>query len=103
MLVTFSSDAHENITMFGSVARRLLNMMGHSGTVPGAILAQDVPEALSRLKAAIAEEKSKKSPESAQLDEDEEPEVSIAHRALPLIGLLEDSAKAKCNVMWRAR
>ena len=39
MLVTFSCPAYADITMFGDVAVRLLQLMGHSGTVPGALLA----------------------------------------------------------------
>ena len=53
MLVTFTCPAYADITMFGDVAIRLLKMMGHSGTVPGALLAEDVPAALQRLEAAI--------------------------------------------------
>ena len=53
MRVTFTTDAYADITMFGDVALTLLKMMGHSKTVPGAILAADVPMALNRLKAAI--------------------------------------------------
>ena len=57
MLVTFRTSAYANITMFGDVAVRLLKMMGHSGTVPSAIRADDVPAALERLKAALAADK----------------------------------------------
>ena len=46
MLVTFTTDAYADITMFGDVALKMLRMMGHSATVPSAILAADVPEAL---------------------------------------------------------
>ncbi len=53
MLVTFTTKAYADITMFGDVALALLNMMGHSGTVPSAIRAEDVPATLSRLTAAI--------------------------------------------------
>ena len=53
MLVTFTSKAYADITMFGDVALGMLRMMGHSETVPGAILAEDVPAALDRLKRAI--------------------------------------------------
>jgi len=42
------------ITPFGDVAVTLIKMMGHSGTVPSALLAEDVPAALARLKAAVA-------------------------------------------------
>jgi hypothetical protein len=99
MLVTFSSPAYADITMFGDVALRLLKLMGHSGTVPGALLAEDVPAALARLQAAIAAEK--RLPEVKTADtEDDEPAVSLPHRALPLIELLKAAAKAECDVMW---
>ena len=102
MLVTFRTSAYANITMFGDIAVTLLRMMGHSGTVPSAILAKDVPEALERLKAAVAKEKAAggASAQGAQDDESEEPRVSLAHRAFPLIELLEAAAKQKCDVMW---
>ena len=96
MLVTFTTDAHANIIMFGDDALPLLRMMGHSGTVPSAIRAEDVPLALSQLKAAV----NQATPSNARNNEDE-PAVSLAHRALPLINLLTDAAKANCNVMWR--
>jgi hypothetical protein len=74
--------------------------MGHSGTVPGAILAEDVPEALARLKSAIEVEKAASAPENAKEEEDGERTVSLYHRAMPLIELLSAAAKAKSNVMW---
>jgi hypothetical protein len=76
----------------------MLTMMGHSTTVPGAILAADVPAALSRLTAAIDAEKA--SPPVEDMDADE-PVVSTAHRALPLIDLLAAAAKAESYVMWK--
>jgi hypothetical protein len=54
MLVTFRSKAWGNVTLFGDVALTLLKMMGHSGTVPSALLARDIPSALARLKQALA-------------------------------------------------
>jgi hypothetical protein len=98
MLITFSTDAYADITLFGDVALALLKMMGHSATVPGAILAADVPAALSRLKAAIDAEKA--APPVEIKDEDERV-VSIAHRALPLVDLLAAAATAESNVMWK--
>jgi hypothetical protein len=98
MLVTFTTNAYADITLFGDVALAMLNMMGHSQTVPGAILAADVPAALSRLTAAIDAEKA--SPPVEDKDADE-PAVSMAHRALPLINLLAAAAKAESNVMWK--
>jgi hypothetical protein len=50
MIVTFRSKAHADIMMFGDIAVNLLKLMGHSGTVPGALLAEEVPTALDHLK-----------------------------------------------------
>ncbi|BAN34552.1 hypothetical protein SCD_n00710 [Sulfuricella denitrificans skB26] len=98
MLVTFTTDAHADITLFGDIALAMLKMMGHSATVPGAILAADVPAALSQLTAAIDAEKA--SPPVEDKDDDE-PVVSMRNRALPLIDLLAAAAKEESNVMWK--
>ncbi len=104
MLVTFTCKAYADITMFGDVALAMLKIMGHSGTVPGAILGKDVPAALDRLKAAIETLKTtpvqSESRESRDADTDERP-VSLANRALPLIELLTAAAREKCDVMWK--
>jgi Domain of unknown function (DUF1840) len=98
MLVTFTTKAYADITMFGDIAISILKMMGHSGTVPSAIRAEDVPAALSRLKASV--EIGKSPPPHIEKDSDE-PVVSTAHRALPLIDLLTAAAKDGCDVMWK--
>ncbi len=100
MLVTFSCSAYADITMFGDVAVRLLKLMGHSGTVPGAFLAGDVQSALERLVTATQDEQQLPEPEKSGNEEDGEPVVSLSHRALPLIELLDTAVKMKCNVMW---
>ena len=101
MLVTFETEAHANITMFGDVAVALIKLMGHSGSVPGALMAADVPAALERLKRAVAERPDETlNPEPKGQTEDE-PSVSLAHRALPLIQLMESASAAGKNVMWR--
>ena len=98
MLVTFTTDAYADITMFGDVALAMLKMMGHSATVPGAILAADVPASLSKLTAAIDAEKVSAPVEDQDTDE---PVVSMANRALPLIDLLTAAVKADKDVMWK--
>lgn len=104
MLVTFKTAAYADITMFGNVAVALLKLMGHSGSVPGALLAADVPEALERLQAAVgASPHVALDPENVRdRDDDETVHVSLAHRALPLIELLAAAAKARENVMWES-
>jgi hypothetical protein len=100
MLVTFSTPVYANITMFGDVAIRLLKLMGHSGAVPGALLAADVQPALQRLQAGVRAVTAASGPEEPAEDEDGEPVVSLSHRALPLIELLDAAAKANRDVMW---
>jgi hypothetical protein len=102
MLVTFESKVGR-ITMFGDIAVQLLRMMGHSGTVPGALLAPDIPEALAKLRSALAVAGETDSAGPAD-DEEETPEkavrVSLRTRAFPLIQLLEDAAKQGSDVLW---
>ena len=105
MLITFSTKSAADITMFGHVAEALLRMMGQSGSVPGAILAADVPPALARLKEAVAEGGSQPSPSAPEKpaekhDEDAPPPVNLRQRAYPLIGLLEAAARANSDVTW---
>jgi hypothetical protein len=97
MLVTFSTDTYPSITMFGDDAIAMLKMMGHSGTVPGSIRAEDVPEALGLLSAAI---KTGIALPSANTKDKDEPVVSIAQRGKPLIELLAAAAKANNYVIW---
>lgn len=101
MLVTFTTDAYADITMFGDVAKLMLTMMGHSGSVPGAILAEDVPAALSRLSDAIEAQQAQPVAEVQSDDPDQEEQVSLSHRALPLIELLQAAVREQADVMWR--
>jgi hypothetical protein len=101
MLVTFKTDAYADIMMFGDVAKQLLKMMGHSGTIPSAMVAEEVPAALERLKRAVELEKltnAQESPKDSKQSEGQN--VSLKYRALPLIELLTAAAKKHCDVMW---
>ena len=100
MLVTFRTKAYANITMFGDVAQTLLKLMGHSGTVPSAIKAEDVPAALQRLRAGIAAQKPAPRVADGDQDEDAERVVALAQRALPLLELLQAAAAQHADVMW---
>ncbi len=100
MLVTFKTDSYSDITMFGDVATALLEMMGQSGNVPGAIMAEDVPKALSVLNAALENEADPQ--QDAKFDEDDDTtnRVALKTRAMPLIELLEAAIAANDNVLW---
>jgi hypothetical protein len=98
MLVKFDSRAG-TLTMFGDVAVQLLKLMGHTGTIPSALLAADIPAAVERLERGLAA--GAPAPQAAP---DGEPEgttpVSLKMRAYPLIELLERAAAKGVDVMW---
>ena len=100
MLITFSCPAYADITMFGDVAIKLLKLMGHSGQIPSALLADDVPEALIKLETAIETENQQQSVLDISASQDDEPVITLSKRALPLRELLTAAAKSKSNVMW---
>lgn len=101
MLVTFESKVGR-ITMFGDVAVQLIRMMGRSGTVPSALLAADIPEALDSLQKALkaVEDTQIESTSEDEGKNDKQSPVSLRHRAFPLIKLLEDALKHDSDVMW---
>lgn len=100
MLITFRTPVYADITMFGDVAQTLLAMMGHSGSVPGALGAGDVPAALERLRAAVAANPNMPLNPHHEEDRDREQSVTLARRAMPLIQLLEAAAREGKHVMW---
>ncbi|ELB2155557.1 DUF1840 domain-containing protein [Vibrio parahaemolyticus] len=105
MLITFRCRSYANVTMFGDIALEMIKMMGHSGTVPGSISAQDVPDALAKLNSALSAKNAAEEnlPTDVDLDEEEEqadPAVSLGRRAFPLIELLKSAIKEECEVMW---
>lgn len=95
MLVVFTCNAYENLTYFEDVALRLLPLMGHSATIPGAIKGKDTAEALARLEKGVG-----KTAVVQQDDDSDEPDISMAHRALPLINMLKAAVKEHCDVLW---
>jgi uncharacterized protein DUF1840 len=96
MLIRFHSKL-DGFTIQGDIGVALLRLMGMSGAVPGALLAQDVAPALARLKAAVADGKP---PAPAADAHEESHRVSLAARAFPLVQLLENAAKRNSDVVW---
>lgn len=97
MLVTFHSNAYENITYFGDIATQLIKLMGHSGTIPGAIKAQDLQESLRSLQQGLI--KANAHSAEANCDEDDV-DPGLEKRAFPLINMLQASIKNNCDILW---
>ena len=102
MLITFHTKSYADITLFGDIGKQLIELMGHTPTVPSAILAEDLPAALAHLRAGVTatSAQSQVSDKKDVHTDDEERPVSLANRALPLIQLLEAAAKDNESVMW---
>jgi hypothetical protein len=101
MLVKFETESSASVTLFGDIALSLLEMMGHSKTVPGALYVEDVPEALRCLDEAINNQTESQADPDEDDDEDlDETPVSLRHRALPLIKLLTAAVDSKSRVRW---
>jgi hypothetical protein len=99
MLIKFYSKVG-SFTMFGDIATRLIKMTGHSGTVPGAIRADDLPAAREKLQAAVAATGSAPAEKQADDDDENKPAVTLRQRAFPLIELLERAEQEDCDVLW---
>jgi hypothetical protein len=93
-----------SIVMHGDVAIALLRGAGHSGTVPGAILAADLPAALAQLRhfldALPAPPPAAPSPGREADEEEAEPPVPLRTRAVPLIDMIETAIARDSDLMW---
>lgn len=98
-MVKFDSNAG-TLTMFGDVALQFLKLMGHSGTIPSAIKADDVPAALAKLESALGAQPAEGAPKKKSGDDREPEPVSLRQRAFPLVQLFKRAAEKHCDVMW---
>lgn len=112
MIVTFKSAAAGDVIMFGDVAQRMLQLMGKEPADKGIVTVEQLPDAIARLRAAVAEDKAR----MAAIAEEERPQseparnggngentrpfVSLYQRAAPLLELLEWALKKQKPVLW---
>lgn len=114
-MIRFESKAGASVSMFDQDAKKMLQLMGHSGSIPGAIDPEQTAAALQQLQDAVIADtrqhelgdeliKSNSPVEAAVNTENQphehEPAVSISTRAYPLIQLLEAAQEKQENVMW---
>jgi hypothetical protein len=107
-LVVFRSKAAGEIFMFAETARRIFDILGRQEAPRGVITAEQVPEALQRLVAAVDEEKAqlKAAKDEAELQDKQgdgtvqQRPVTLGQRAFPLIEMLREAGKKKVDVTW---
>ncbi|MBV2234926.1 MAG: DUF1840 domain-containing protein [Sterolibacterium sp.] len=119
MIVTFRSRATADVIMFGAVAHQLMAIIGKEAGAQGIVTVEQLPEAIARLRAAIAQDKARHADIVAEgldglngLDDARSTEtdvlrpaaidqpVSLTQRAVPLLEMLERSLRHQKPVVW---
>lgn len=112
MIITFKSAAAGDVIMFGDVAQRMMELMGKEPSEKGIVTVEQLPDAIARLKAAIAEDKARMAAlaeaerpleepaRNGGNGESTRPFVSLYQRAVPLLELLEWALKKQKPVLW---
>ena len=100
MPITFHTKSYADLTFLTDVGKQLIELMGHTPNVPGAILANDLPAALARLQTGLAADELDQQTEDAPQSDEEARPIRLSRRAIPLIALLEAARADNENVMW---
>lgn len=114
MLVTFKSKASADVIMFGEQAGKLVKILGKDAesSAKGIVTLEQLPAAIARLQAAIAEDKAQQqaardAEANAVANGEDEPQqrgmaapVGLAQRAWPLLDMLETAQREGVPVVW---
>ena len=112
MLITFKSKAATEITMYKEHARRILELL-QKDVERGVITPDELPYAIEKIEAAVAESKAHPISEEVSRDvnahhnenvddhEHEKPEpVTFATRVFPVLEMLHAANKMQREVIW---
>jgi hypothetical protein len=107
-LVVFRSKAAGEIFMFAETARRIFEIIGQTDAARGVITAEQVPDALQKLTAAVDEEKVQlkvAAEQSHNADQRDEPghvaqAITLGQRAFPLLEMLREAQKKRVDITW---
>ena len=110
MLYRFQSRETADVLMFQKDAERVLTILGKDPSAPGVIIWQDLPEAITRLKAEAELERAAAAATPQTLEasdsEDNEPAtptgttVQLHQRISPLVKAMERCHAARKDVIW---
>lgn len=109
MLYKFKSKATGDVIMLQPNGQRVLEIIGkHSAAEPsikGILLPEQMPQALSALQAAIAQEEAQHQEAMAQAKAENLPAprfetISLRQRALPFMEMVRTCMKAKEAITW---
>jgi hypothetical protein len=112
MLFKFRSKACADLIMLEADARRILKAMLGQDPVKGIVLVDDLPQALARLEAAVAQDEAlrqaaaEKAEGSTRLGADDEdeahklPPIRLAQRAAPMQQMLRRCMAERADLVW---
>ena len=104
MLYKFKSPVAADVIMLQPNAEELLKIIGKSPGPTGIVTAAQAPAAIAALRAEIARREAKGNPASGSAPGEtasgEDDVISLRHRAMPFIDLLERSSAAGKDVVW---
>ncbi|MFA7553293.1 MAG: DUF1840 domain-containing protein [Spongiibacteraceae bacterium] len=105
MLITFKSTASANVVTFEETAQQMLSVIDNNlSTAEGIITVEQLPAAISKIKAKIAQDKLTAQQQDSAEEEGEEvesePNVSFSQRAFPFLALLESALEEELPVVW---
>jgi hypothetical protein len=110
MLVTFKSKAAADVIMYKEHAKRILDLLGKDVS-RGVITPEEIPSAIARLEAEIAERKmqsgadnddaqARQGENEDDIERERKDRVSFATRVYPLLEMLRAAQKGNHNVAW---
>ena len=100
MLYKFKSPVAADVIMLQPNAEELLKIIGKSPGPTGIVTAAQAPAAIAALHAEIARREAKGNPAPGETASGEDDVISLRHRAMPFIDLLERSSAAGKDVVW---
>lgn len=93
-MIIFKTKDYPEVSYFDQVALSLINLMGHSESVPGALKDEEIERAFNNLSKGVS------APSAQSGDNWDEDSVSVAHRAGPLLDLLQAAMQNNEYVIW---
>ena len=102
MLVTFQSPATPDVVMLRDLAQYLLGLIGKRLDNRGVIAHDDLPEAISRLEAAIVDDKQTAAAHdtTASLNAGHPQHAGFAQRAWPFLDMLREASRQNADILW---
>lgn len=110
MLFKFKSKACADLIMLEADGRRILRAMIGQDPNKGIVLVADMPVALQRLEAAVAEDEARRKALAEQLahgerdkpqqGDDAMPAIRLAQRATPMLQMLQRCLAEEADLVW---